>query len=115
MASSFASSLDALGLWRAGLGRRLDDFNHFLAQHDLADPAAAEALDTLRRGLVNEKLVVAFVAEFSRGKSELINAIFFADTGRPRLPKRSTRFAAGSSTKNSSWPSLPSSLAASRN
>jgi hypothetical protein len=29
---------------------------------------------------------VAFVAEFSRGKSELINAIFFADTGRRILP-----------------------------
>ena len=29
---------------------------------------------------------VAFVAEFSRGKSELINAIFFADTGRRVLP-----------------------------
>ena len=86
MASSFASSLDALGLWRASLGRRLDDFSHFLSQHDLADPAASEALDTLRRGLVNEKLVVAFVAEFSRGKSELINAIFFADTGRRVLP-----------------------------
>ena len=28
-----------------------------------------------------DKLVVAFVAEFSRGKSELINAIFFADFG----------------------------------
>ena len=27
-------------------------------------------------------LVLAFVAEFSRGKSELINAIFFADAGR---------------------------------
>ena len=86
MASSFASSLDALGLWRAGLGRRLDDFGRFLAEHDLADPSAADSLDTLRRGLVNEKLVVAFVAEFSRGKSELINAIFFADTGRRVLP-----------------------------
>ena len=30
--------------------------------------------------------MVAFVAEFSRGKSELINAIFFADTGRRILP-----------------------------
>jgi hypothetical protein len=86
MASSFAGSLDALGHWRAGLGRRLDEFSHFLGEHDLADPAAAEALDTLRRGLVNEKLIVAFVAEFSRGKSELINAIFFADTGRRVLP-----------------------------
>jgi len=40
----------------------------------------------LRERLGNEKLVVAFVAEFSRGKSELINAIFFADTGRRILP-----------------------------
>ena len=91
MASSFASSLDALGLWRASLGRRLDEFGHFLGEHDLADPASAEALDTLRRGLVNEKLVVAFVAEFSRGKSELINAIFFADTGRRILPATAGR------------------------
>jgi hypothetical protein len=30
--------------------------------------------------------VIAFVAEFSRGKSELINAIFFADAGRRVLP-----------------------------
>jgi hypothetical protein len=30
--------------------------------------------------------VLAFVAEFSRGKSELINAIFFADAGRRVLP-----------------------------
>ncbi len=86
MATSFASSLDALGLWRTALGRRLDEFSHFLGEHDLADPSAGESLDTLRRGLVNEKLVVAFVAEFSRGKSELINAIFFSDTGRRVLP-----------------------------
>ena len=86
MASSFATSLDALGHWRAALGRRLDDYIHYLGEHDLADASANEALDTLRRGLVNEKMVVAFVAEFSRGKSELINAIFFADSGRRILP-----------------------------
>ena len=43
-------------------------------------------LDGLRERLGQEKLVVAFVAEFSRGKSELINAIFFADAGRRILP-----------------------------
>ncbi|MCV5919085.1 dynamin family protein, partial [Escherichia coli] len=40
----------------------------------------------LAQRVAAEKLVVAFVAEFSRGKSELINAIFFADTGRRILP-----------------------------
>jgi hypothetical protein len=35
--------------------------------------------------------VVAFVAEFSRGKSELINAIFFADFGQRLLPSAAGR------------------------
>ena len=86
MPSSFASSVDELGQWRLAIGRRLDELGRFLSEYDLADPAASESLDALRRSLVGEKLVVAFVAEFSRGKSELINAIFFSDTGRRVLP-----------------------------
>ena len=86
MTPSFATSLDALGGWRAALGERVEALAKFLAEHDLAQGAAAEQLDSLRQRLGNEKLVVAFVAEFSRGKSELINAIFFADTGRRILP-----------------------------
>jgi Dynamin family len=86
MTPSFANSLDALGGWRAALSERLDALAKFLAEHDLAHGPATEHLDSLRERLGNEKLVVAFVAEFSRGKSELINAIFFADTGRRILP-----------------------------
>lgn len=86
MTPSFATSLDALGGWRAELGERVDALAKFLAEHDLAHGPAIEQLDALRDRLGNEKLVVAFVAEFSRGKSELINAIFFADTGRRILP-----------------------------
>ena len=48
----------------------------------LADTAA-----TLRQ----DKLVVAFVAEFSRGKTELINALFFADHGQRLLPSDAGR------------------------
>ncbi len=86
MAPSLAISLDALGGWRAGLARRLDDLTRYLAEHDLMRGAAAPQLASMRERLTNEKLVLAFVAEFSRGKSELINAIFFADTGRRILP-----------------------------
>jgi hypothetical protein len=86
MASSFASSLDELSQWRTVLGLRLDEYSRFLGEHDIADPAAHESLDSLRRRMSGEKLIVAFVAEFSRGKSELINAIFFSDTGRRVLP-----------------------------
>jgi len=38
------------------------------------------------QALGSEQLTIAVVAEFSRGKSELINALFFADSGRRLLP-----------------------------
>jgi hypothetical protein len=86
MTPSFAISLDALSGWRMTLGRRLDEVSRYLADHEMVDAQAGVQLAALGERLANEKLVVAFVAEFSRGKSELINAIFFADTGRRVLP-----------------------------
>ena len=86
MQPSFASSLDALSGWRAALDRHLSDLVRYLGEHELLDSAAAESVNGVRQRLSADKLVVAFVAEFSRGKSELINAIFFADTGRRVLP-----------------------------
>ena len=86
MTPSFAISLDALSGWRTTLGRRLDEVSRYLADHEMVDAPASAQLAALRERIGNEKLVVAFVAEFSRGKSELINAIFFADTGRRVLP-----------------------------
>ena len=86
MNPSFAVSLDSLSGWRTTLGKRLDETARFLTDHELIDTSAMVQMAALRERLGNEKLVVAFVAEFSRGKSELINAIFFADTGRRVLP-----------------------------
>ena len=86
MTTSFANSLDALSGWRAALLQRLDEVARFLADHDLTDAQIEAQLAGVRERLGQEKLVVAFVAEFSRGKSELINAIFFADAGRRILP-----------------------------
>lgn len=86
MQPNFASSLDALTGWRKALVYRLEDLSRFLAEHDLADAQMSAQLVGLRERLEQEKLVVAFVAEFSRGKSELINAIFFSDAGRRILP-----------------------------
>ncbi len=86
MTPTFASNFDALSGWRTALGRRLTDLSRYLTDHDLADSPANDALASLAQRLTGEKLVVAFVAEFSRGKSELINAIFFADAGRRVLP-----------------------------
>ena len=86
MFQTFAGSLDALGQWRGALAARAQQLVHFLAEHQLLDEATETQLEALRQRIASEKLVVAFVAEFSRGKSELINAIFFADAGRRVLP-----------------------------
>lgn len=86
MSPSFAGSLDALSGWRSSLIERIDDLSMYLKHHELVEAPITALIDLLRGRLLSDKLVVAFVAEFSRGKSELINAIFFADAGRRVLP-----------------------------
>ena len=84
--SSIADSLDALASWRQALERQVSALGRALKESDLLDEGDATQLAALRERLSSEKLTLAFVAEFSRGKSELINAIFFADAGRRVLP-----------------------------
>ncbi|RZT95049.1 dynamin family protein [Rivibacter subsaxonicus] len=91
MTASFARSFDALGGWRSSLESRVREVARFLREHDLLDGPIADQLESLRARFSDDKLVVAFVAEFSRGKSELINAIFFADSGRRILPAAAGR------------------------
>jgi hypothetical protein len=86
MTTTFTRSFDELLGWRQGIEFRTEELLRFLADHDLLDGGPASPLRVMRERLAGDKLVVAFVAEFSRGKSELINAIFFADTGQRILP-----------------------------
>jgi Dynamin family len=86
MHSPLASRLDSQAAWRDALDRSVGAFARFLADHDLVEPGDRARLQAVRQRLSADRLSVAFVAEFSRGKSELINAIFFADAGRRVLP-----------------------------
>ncbi|MES2090632.1 MAG: dynamin family protein [Pseudomonadota bacterium] len=91
MMPTFASNLDALGQWRVATDAKLADLARFAREQDLLNEASAEWFDAMRHRLSGEKLIVAFVAEFSRGKSELINAIFFSDKGRRMMPASAGR------------------------
>jgi Dynamin family len=86
MTSTITTSLDALADWRTRLAEQVAALAQELTAQELLDDADTAAIAALRERLAADKLVLAFVAEFSRGKSELINAIFFADTGRRVLP-----------------------------
>ena len=81
-----AARFEAYADWRRRLSAGISSLHEWLQQQDLADAQVDVKVQQLLERLQQDKLVVAFVAEFSRGKSELINAIFFADTGRRILP-----------------------------
>lgn len=77
--------------WRRDFGRRIRHLSDWLEAQDLMDSSVRERLLRLQQQVKTDKIMVAFVAEFSRGKSELINAIFFAGYGRRIMPASAGR------------------------
>ena len=87
----FHQRFDRHGQWRRDLALRLRLLDEWLGERELLEPAVQERLAELQAQLRSDKVMVAFVAEFSRGKSELINAIFFAGYGRRIMPASAGR------------------------
>ncbi len=77
--------------WRKALVDRICDYRSWLNEQELNDGQVDQRIQQLLDRLREDKLNVAFVAEFSRGKSELINAIFFAGYGTRLLPSSAGR------------------------
>ncbi len=77
--------------WRSELGHAVTELKGWLSDNEVGDTQTDIRLAHLLDRLHDDKFTVAFVAEFSRGKSELINAIFFADYGDRILPSSSGR------------------------
>jgi hypothetical protein len=91
VATSFNEQFDQHGAWRREFALRLKLLSEWLKDHDLIDSAVEERLRRLEGQMRTDKVMVAFVAEFSRGKSELINAIFFAGYKRRIMPASAGR------------------------
>ena len=81
----------AYSSWREAVARHLVDLQEWLAENELGDAQSELRIQQLLERLREDKLIIAFVAEFSRGKSELINAIFFGDYGNRILPSTAGR------------------------
>ena len=77
--------------WRSRLSANIGEFQGWLSNNELSDAQTDLRLTQLLERLREDRLNVAFVAEFSRGKSELINAIFFGDYGNRILPSSAGR------------------------
>lgn len=91
MATLFNEQLEHHGAWRREFALRLKLLAEWMGDHDLLDAAARDGLKRLEEQVRSDKVMVAFVAEFSRGKSEMINAIFFAGYGRRIMPASAGR------------------------
>jgi hypothetical protein len=88
---TLAQHFAAYSEWRAELSGVLEKFAGWLVENELADAQTDRRIAELLEKLREDRLHVAFVAEFSRGKSELINALFFANYGNRVLPSTAGR------------------------
>jgi hypothetical protein len=89
--SRFAQQVDAYVAWRRNIFRELVRYRSWLNERHLMtddlDHRVTQALHTLR----DDRITLAFVGEFSRGKTELINALFFSRYGTRVLPSGAGR------------------------
>ena len=88
---NLVAQFEVYSAWRSSLVNGIGEYRKWLNEQELNDAQTDLRLQRLLDRLRDDKLNVAFVAEFSRGKSELINAIFFADYGQRILPSSAGR------------------------
>jgi hypothetical protein len=89
--STLVKKFREYSIWRSGVVIALERYRAWITVAQLSDAASDQRMSRALNRLTEDKLSIAFVAEFSRGKSELINAIFFADYGQRILPSSAGR------------------------
>lgn len=82
----FKEQMHEYSLWRAKLVQAIEMYHQWRSRYGMNDPHSTETIVNILNGLQSDRITLAFVAEFSRGKTELINALFFAETGVRLLP-----------------------------
>lgn len=77
--------------WKAGLVREIQTYRNALRYSSTASEDLLARLDRAIAQLGEDELTIAFVGEYSRGKTELINALIFSQYGRRMLPSQAGR------------------------
>jgi len=73
----FKEQMHEYSVWRAKLVQAVEMYHQWRSRYGMNDPHSADTILNILDGLQSDKITLAFVAEFSRGKTELINALFF--------------------------------------
>ena len=88
---SLAHQVAAYNDWKDQLKREIKHYQHWLEDNHLASDDADQRLARGLSLLREDQLTLAFVGEYSRGKTELINALVFAEFGQRMLPSQAGR------------------------
>ena len=83
--------VDAYVTWKRDLIREISRYRSWLAHNRLSSEAVDARLERALRVLRTDHITLAFVGEYSRGKTELINSLFFSSYGQRILPSRAGR------------------------
>lgn len=86
MSAQLEQQVDHYRQWREGIVAAINAYQSWLDSTGEVDAQISLRLFDLVESLKKDRLVLAFVAEFSRGKTELINALFFSDFKQRLLP-----------------------------
>lgn len=87
----FTDQMQAYGRWRSDLSVAIEKYRRWLDANKMSSPESELRIFELLEALKSDNLTIAFVAEFARGKTELINAIFFSEYDRRLLPSEAGR------------------------
>ncbi|MGD7036043.1 dynamin family protein [Methylotuvimicrobium buryatense] len=82
----FKEQLHEYSQWRSQLVQAIEMYQEWRIRYGMNDVHSTGTILNILNGLESDRVTLAFVAEFSRGKTELINALFFAETGVRLLP-----------------------------
>ena len=69
----------------------MEEIQNWLEENDLFTEDAWNTFARCFDKLESDRITIAFIGEFSRGKTELINSLFFSDNGRRLLPSDAGR------------------------
>jgi len=87
----FKTQLHEYAQWREEVARIIEMYREWIDRYGVSNAHSSETLLNLLNALSRERITLAFAAEFSRGKTELINALFFAEMGFRLLPVATER------------------------
>lgn len=88
---SLDNQIEQFSDWRNSLTRHLKQLRLWLRRNKMFSNEADIRIHNVLEALREDYLTIAFTGEFSRGKTELINALFFSQFGQRVLPSEAGR------------------------